>query len=480
MAIYLIVMMTTYIPDLSRGSGPLYMRLADQIESDISDGRLGPGAKLPPQRNLAFDVGVTIGTVTRAYNLVRERGLVSGEVGRGTFVLDRNTPAPLAERDKPAPLTDGGRPLATTPGKLRMDTTSAPDVGQGAIIHDLMTAITRANPDKIGDYTRVWPDHWRQAGSRWLSSGGWVPEPQTIVPTTGVHAAIMAVIAAATAPGDKIAFEHLTYSSISRAANLIGRRTVVFRNDEHGADVEDFERLCAQQHPKLVFLMTALHNPTLTVMRAERLRAIAEIARKYNVWLIEDSIYGNLLETPSPTLVSLAPERTFHVGGLSKSVAAGTRTGWVACPPHFAPRVQTAHKMVTGGLPFMLAELAAQIVLSGQADAIRARVRDEIAAREAVARDVFEGLDFSSHRNAPFLWMKVPEPWLSGTFKQVAANEGVLVDDEDEYKPGRTEHNFHRIRVGFSQPATREEVRNGFSIIRRLMDHGSTGYDSYG
>ena len=80
-------MMTNWLPDMSEGSGPLYVRLAERIEEAIASGTLPTGTKLPPQRDLAFDIGVTIGTVGRAYTLVRERGLVSGEVGRGTFVL---------------------------------------------------------------------------------------------------------------------------------------------------------------------------------------------------------------------------------------------------------------------------------------------------------------------------------------------------------------------------------------------------------
>lgn len=473
-------MMTSWIPDLARGSGPLYMRLAEQIEAGIAEGTIKPGEKLPPQRNLAFDVGVTIGTVTRAYSIIRERGLVSGEVGRGTYVLDRDAASRAKPSDAAPTNTDGTRPLAAAPGKLRMDTTSAPNIGQGVIIHRLTAEITQANPDKIADYTRAWPDHWREAGRKWLSAGGWAPDTETIVPSLGVHAAIMSVIGAITAPGDKIAFEHLTYASISRSANLVGRRSVFFGSDSQRSYAEEFERHCAQQHPKLAFLMPFLHNPTLAIAPSELLADIVAIARKHNVWLIEDSIYGNLLENQRPTLASLAPERTFHVGGLSKAVSAGVRAGWVACPAHLAPRVQTAHKMMTGGLPFMLAELAARMVLDGHAQAIRTGVREEIAAREALARKAFAGLDFTSHRNAPFLWMKLAEPWSSAAFKRVAADEGVLIDDEDEYRPGRADHSLHRIRVGFSQPATRKEVSDGFSIIRRLMDHGSTGYDSFG
>ena len=187
--------------------------------------------------------------------------------------------------------------------------------------------------------------------------------------------------------------------------------------DADGVVPDDFERLCAQQHPKVTFLMPALHNPTLTVTSEARRRDIVAIARKHNVWLIEDAVYAALLDEQPISIAALAPERTFHVGGLSKSVAAGIRGGWVACPPHFAPRVLTSYKMLTGGKCFLLAELAARLVLSGEADAIRSRVKEEIAARGAIARAGFAGYDFASHRRSPFLWMKLPEPWISGTFR---------------------------------------------------------------
>ncbi len=94
--------MTNWLPDVSRGSGPVYLRLADSIESAIASGTLPAGSKLPPQRNLAYDIGVTIGTIGRAYALVHERGLVAGEVGRGTYVLDRAETTP---GNQPDPLT---------------------------------------------------------------------------------------------------------------------------------------------------------------------------------------------------------------------------------------------------------------------------------------------------------------------------------------------------------------------------------------
>lgn len=470
--------MTTWLPDISEGSGPLYVRLAERIEADIASGLLVAGSKLPPQRNLAFDIKVTVGTVSRAYALARQRGLVSGEVGRGTYVVARDTPEPGHFPALPEALS-GTRPAAPEPGKMRLDSTAAPDVGQVEIIERLTGEIAREHPHESLDYVRAPAPRWLEAGRRWLACAGWRPDEENIVPALGGHAAILAVIAAATTPGDRVVFEHLTFSSVARSASLIGRRPVAIHADRDGADPDDFERLCAQQHPKMAFLMPCLQNPTLTTLSEERRHAIVDIARRYNVWLIEDAIYSVLLDERPTPLAALAPERTFHVGGLSKAVAAGIRAGWVACPPHSAPRVQTAYKMLTGGKSFLLAELAARLVISGAADTILGRVKAEIAAREALAREHFAGFDFSSHPCAPFLWLKLPDPWLSGTFKNAAANEGVLIDDEDEFKCGRTDRIFHRARIAFSAPATREELVGGFARLRALLDSGVAGYDSF-
>jgi DNA-binding transcriptional MocR family regulator len=225
--------------------------------------------------------------------------------------------------------------------------------------------------------------------------------------------------------------------------------------------------------------MPTAHNPTLATMPEARRKAIVAIARRHSVWLIEDDLYGGMTEDPAPLVASLAPERTFLVSGLSKSVTAGVRGGWVACPPHFAQRVKITHKMATGGIPFILAETGARLVLGGHAEALRRKSVEEIRWRHRLARETLAGFEFASHPHVPFLWLKLPEPWLSGTFKNAALAEGVLVDDEDEFKAARTDKAYHRVRVAFSSPQRREEVEAGFMVLRRLLENGSAGYDSY-
>ena len=470
--------MTNWLPDLQEGSGPLYTRLADQMERAIETGDLPGGSKLPPQRNLAYDIGVTIGTISRAYSLLHERGLVSGEVGRGTYVLKRSEDAPQDDQYPVSASLAGTRPLHTPSGKIRFDSTAAPDLGQSETLATIVSEIMRDCPEQVSSYTRNSPDHWQKAGARWLTYGDWTPATDAIVPTLGAHAGIMAIIAVLTNPGDRIMFEHHTYSQVSRAAGLVGRRISLLNADEQGVTPDDFERACVQEHPKIAFLMSSAQNPTLATMPFDRRKAIADIARKHNVWLIEDNLYGALNNKDIPLIAALAPERTFVVDGLSKSVSAGVRGGWVACPPHLAQRVRVAHKMTTGGLPFLLAELSARLVLSGAAESIWELCRREINAREAMARDILAGYDFNSNPDIPFLWLKLPDPWLSATFKNAIYADGVLLDDEAEFKAGRSEKITHRVRIGFSSPGSKEEVNNGLRIVRSLLDNGSGGYDS--
>ncbi|MBD8689125.1 MULTISPECIES: aminotransferase-like domain-containing protein [unclassified Rhizobium] len=469
--------MTNWTPDLSSGTGPIYIRLADHIEAAIADGTLPAGTKLPPQRNLAFDLGVTIGTISRAYALIHERGLVSGEVGRGTYVNASTTPSPAAAHERAVASFGGTRPASETPNKFRLNTTAAPDVGQSVLVEKHIAEIARDCSFEITDYARAFPQEWAQAGVRWLSQGDWSPALDSIVPTLGAHAAIMSVITAMTSPGDRIVFETATYSQIARAAILAGRRAAVVECDEEGIIPEDLERVCAQQHPKMIFLMPTGQNPTCATLPEDRRRAISDIARRYNVWIIEDNLYGATVASQPPMIAEFAPDLTFVIGGLSKSVAAGVRGGWVACPPNFSSRIRISHAMMTGGLPFLLAELCARMVNSGDAHDIRRDCTAEINARVAIARHAFADFEFNSMPDIPFLWLKVPEPWLSGTFRSAAMKEGILIDDEDEFKAGRSEKVFHRVRISFSAPKTRNELTEAFGILRQLLDNGSAGYE---
>ncbi|WP_417693726.1 PLP-dependent aminotransferase family protein [Roseibium sp.] len=502
--------MTNWIPEIPAGAGPLYMRLAEKIARDILSGALAAKTKLPPQRDLAYDLGVTVGTVGRAYALVRKRGLVSGEVGRGTYVLGSaeqdNAAAPEhtgkmraqpadsrfsgfdREADKwlniehPAPLPDygfGSTRVASPPeGIFRLDSTSAPDVGQGQILEELLPRIAAEMPNEIASYTRTVPDRWREAGQRWLSRGGWTPEAASIVPTFGAQAAIMSAISAVTAPGDRLVFEELTYSSVARGARFSGRQSVQVTSDKEGPLPDSLDSVCKQTHPKAIFLMPTMHNPTLATISEARRIDLLEVIRRHNLWIIEDEVYGALRPNTLTPFAKLAPERTFHVGSLSKAVAAGLRGGWISCPPQQTQRLFTAHKMLTGGSSFLLSEASSRLVNSGQADRLRQAILLEIRNRYEIASEILRGSDMVIAPDAPFIWLKLPEPWQPGTFKAAAAEAGVLIDDEDEFRTGRASELHYRVRIATTNPKTCGELADGMQRLSRILADNGACYDS--
>lgn len=467
--------MTNWLPDLTRGTGPLYVRLADEIALAADNGQLGPGQKLPPQRNLAFDIGVTLGTVTRAYDLLKTRGLVSGEVGRGTFIrkgADEPAANGVSLRRYHGLATDD------RPNVMTMNSTSAPEVGQARLIADILSRIATEDPRCVSDYIRHIPARWREAGRQWIGGRHWIPEAANVVPTQGAHAALAAVINAVTSSGDRIAFEELTYPATVRASVLMGRRAIKIGMGEGGVDPDAFEHLCAQQHPRLAILISTLHNPTLSTITLENRLRIVESARRHNVMLVDDDTFGAMAKDAPPPLSALAPERTFHVASLAKSIAAGLRSGFVACPPGHATMVMNAHRLITGGAPRAMIEVASRIILDGHADEISAAVRQDLGERVGLARDMLSGHQVASSPDCPFIWLRLPDPWVTGTFCTAARQRGVIVDGADEFKVGQTERAIPFVRIALTGALEKGRVRDGLSVLADLLRKPELAYDT--
>lgn len=465
--------MTNWLPDLSESKGPLYVRLADSIEQAIGDETLRAGSKLPPLRNLAFDIGVTVGTVSRAYSIARERGLVSGEVGRGTYVLDKQEASVQSGNDLQR---YSGLMPSPNPNLIAMNSTSAPEIGQSLQIAEIFNQLAVEDPKMISDYLRHIPDHWREAGQKWLSKQNWTPDVENVLPTMGAHAALMAVLNAVTITGDRIAFEELTYPATVRAGALMGRRPIKVASNEHGIDPEAFEHICAQQHPKIAVLVSTFNNPTLTTIPYENRLKIVESARRHNVLILDDDTYGVLDNEAPPPFAKLAPERAFHVSSLSKSVAAGLRSGFVACPPGYVNRVMNAHRLITGSAPRAMKEVSVRLINSGKAEIIQQKAYAENARRIEKLRAALDGFDFKSDLRCPFIWLRLPEPWVPSTFCKAARANNVLVEEADEFKVGQTDHAVPFVRIAITGELAANRLDEGLAVIRDLLTHPELAY----
>jgi len=263
--------MTIWSPAIDPNDEPKYQALVDALDRDIDGGVLPPGTRLPTQRQLANRLGVAIGTVSRAYALAEQRGLLSGEVGRGTFV----------RRREPG-LQEGANDEGDDPALL--------DLSKGRLVRDprdptlrrsLEALSRRADLDRLVDFYQpaAGMARHRAAGASWVARSGLEADPDRVVITSGAQHAAAVVLAAIARPGDLVLTEEVTYAGIKALASLLHLQLRGLPLDEHGVRPDGFEAACRSSAPRALFCMTNLQNPTGRTMPLARRREIAAIAK---------------------------------------------------------------------------------------------------------------------------------------------------------------------------------------------------------
>jgi DNA-binding transcriptional MocR family regulator len=458
-----IVTMTNWTPSLEEATGPRYLAIAEALAQDIGDGKLKAGDRLPTHRDLAWHLGVTVGTVSRAYAEAERRGLTSGEVGRGTFVAVPQGSELLTRWTDAAPGTIHLRSAPPMP---------CPEENAVAEVMARVAAGPRALEMMRYQPQRGLPEH-REAGALWISRPGYEVSGAQITLSAGAHHGILVVLAAVTRPGDYIVSDSLTYPGIRSLARLLGLRLEGLARDADGPLPEAFEEACRAHDVKAIYLCPAQHNPTSLTMPEERRRDLAAVARRYGVAIAEDDTFSSLGADEPVPLAAHAPELGYYVIGLSKTVAPGLRSGFIVAPEKAQSRLASAvHSSCWMACP-LTAEIAAELIRSGVAATVRDGRKREAEARAALAVEMLDGWDFDCSPGANFLWLRLPEPWRSNEFAAEAERRGVLVTPSDPFMVGRRE-SAPAVRVCFGPPRDREELKRGLAILADQLQEGPT------
>ena len=401
--------MTTWIPTLATDR-PRYRAIADAIAADLADGRLAAGERLPPQRELAWKLGVTVGTVTRAYQEAEKRGLLTGEVGRGSFLRD-----PGASLAAISNLIAGAEP-----GTLDMQMAAPPRVHVQA---DFDAALREIGRDPgfadLLDYSPAggFPQH-RQTGSRWLQRAGLDIPPERIVISAGAQACLASCLSTIAAHGDRMFIEPLTYPTMRPIARQLGLHLKALDADEGGIIPESLDKAARHGEARIVYLVPTLHNPTTVTLSKTRREALAEIARRHDLTIIEDDVFRYLADEAPPTIYSLAPERTYYIQSVSKTMAAGLRVGFMALPLGAGGEV-IRQQMIVGGRPAGLTlEVARRWIEGGVADRVLAAIRKELAERRVIALDVLGGHQVRCEPGAMYIWLTLPASLAAGRIRR--------------------------------------------------------------
>ena len=452
--------MTIWLPQLRR-ERPLYLEIADAIRQDLLRGMLKPGDRLPPQRELAFQLGVTTGTVTRAYAEAEKLGLLVGEVGRGSYLR-----APGAQAQAFA------APKRAQDGLIDLSQASPPRIHAE---QDLDTALRQlmASGSRLDllDYTppEGHPLH-RAMGVTWLARSGISVGESDVVVTAGAHAGLIACLSAITQHGDRMFVEGLNYPTIKPIARHLGVSLVPIEMDHGGIVPEALERAARAGEARLLYIVPTLQNPTTSTLSHDRRLAIVDIARRHGMTIIEDDIF-RLLDPrlQPPTLFTLAPDRTYHISSISKTLSPGLRVGFVAAPPGKAELLIRHQTVASGRAVGLAAEVARHWIEGGTASRVLSAIISENGARRALALDVLRGREVHCAPNAPYLWLKLPEQWTPGDFARALDSRGVHVTPGTAFAIDRRSDD-QGIRACFGGPVTREELRNALASINAMID----------
>lgn len=452
--------MTTWRPDLADRSGPRYLAIADCLADDVRLGRLAEGERLPTHRDLADSLGLTVGTVSRAYAEAERRGLLHGEVGRGTFVggMAGGTELPSPGATDPAVVDLGlNLPLYA----------QDPDLGDA-----LRTLAKRRDLHELLSYQPfAGSDRYRRAGAQWIARHGLDVEPAHVIVTGGAQHAIAILLGTLCRAGDVVLTEPLTYPGLKSVARLLGLETVPVAMDDEGLLPDALDRACGESGARVLYCLPTLHNPTTATMSGARRDEIAAVARRRDLLIIEDDVHGLLADDGGGPLACRAPERTFYIASTSKVVAGGLRVAFVAAPAAHVERVAATVAATLWALPPLTVELAAMWIDDGTADATCARKRAESGARQALARELLPVSAVRTHPRSYFLWLELPPTWQVDRFVREARARGVVVTGSDPFtvEPAAAPA---AVRVSLSAPATRDEVAAGLQVLAELLARG--------
>ena len=467
-----IVCMTIYIPGELNPRTPKYKAIADAIERDIFSGRLQPGTQLPPHRELADALAINVSTVTRAYGEARSRGLLSGTVGRGTFVAaDADTDTCLVPLEPHAP------------GMVEMGLV-APLYAQDPDAGAELARLSRGNQfNRFFKYTSPagLAEHQR-AGVIWARRYGMVAPAENIVVTAGAQHALTCALISLFTRGDRVAVEALSYPALKALAQMLGIGLTPVEMDDQGMVPQALDRVCRRDAVQGVFLMPSCQNPTTACMDAERREEMARVIARHRLLLLEDDTYALTRPELAPEapknfpISARIPDHALFIAAISKAFLPGLRTAFVVVPRQLRKPFTQAVLNTIWMAPTLNAALAAAWITNGTAERViqakqaeARRRRDRVLSRlQDGGLDKTSGPKVQGHGGSFVLWRTLPRGMDSHQLELAARKEGLNIFCAQRFAVG-SDPVPQALRLSLTGPESLEELDRGMDILTRPL-----------
>jgi 2-aminoadipate transaminase len=260
-----------------------------------------------------------------------------------------------------------------------------------------------------------------------------------ILVTTGSQQALSLLATVLVEHGDTVLVESPCYLAALQAFAFAGARVVAVPGDESGIDPDALEELVTRERPKLLYTVPTFQNPTGRTLAGERRAAVASVAARRGMWIVEDDPYGELRfegeRVPWIASYDGAGDRTVLLGSFSKVMAPGMRLGWLRAPAALLRACVVAKQAVDLHTPTVNQLAAARYLADRDLDAHVARVAGVYRERrDAMLAGIGDALPAGSTWTRPeggmFLWARLPESYDTTALLRGAVEQGVA------YVPG--------------------------------------------
>jgi DNA-binding transcriptional MocR family regulator len=437
-----------------RGSGdaPAYLALADRIRLLILDGRIVLGARIPAERDLSAQLGVSRTTVSAAYARLRDAGFLDSVRGSGSV----------------ARLPSSADALPEVPGSGVIDFSKATMPALPAVAGAAVRAAEQL-PAYLGGsgFELVGIPVLRQAIADRYTARGLPTEPEQIMVTIGAQHAIALISRTLLSRGDHALVESPSYPHAFEALRAAGARLVpVAVSSGEGWDEHGFEQAIQRTSPSLGYLMPDFHNPTGMSMTAEfRERALALAARQGTTLLADETMSELGIDDAEPALPfaafasATAPSSAILVGSVGKTIWGGLRVGWIRSDRATIQRLTRARAAGDLGTPILEQLMVADLL--GDYDSILAERRAYLrVGRDRLQRLLAERIPEWTVPHVPgglTAWVGLGAP-VSSQLTLAARTHGLHIAAGPLFGPDGAFDRFLRIPFSYSETETMRGV----------------------
>jgi DNA-binding transcriptional MocR family regulator len=444
------------LPVLSDWEGPRYLAFVEALEKDVQTGALKPGTRLLPQRDMASHLGLSVGTVSRAYAEAEARGLISGEVGRGTFVQRR-------------------RPPANAKGSARSTINLAlnvpPATGEDELIAAVLSEILAdgALTPLLGYLPHQGLPSHREIMAGWLAASGMKAEAANLFITHGGQHALSIALNMVAAPKDIVLTERFTYSGMIALSAQNGYRLHGVDGDAEGLLPEALDRAFSETGSRVLFATPSLQTPTGTIMTTDRRRQVADVVRTHNAFFLEDDVYAFLFASPPTPISTLIPDRSFYITSFAKCLSPGLRIGAMVAPEQFRDRAINAVRATGWMASPIMAEVVARLIHSGDLSRQVHAKRAAAARRNAIADRVLSSW-LAPMSGAPGFhrWLPIPAGRTLIALVAQAAQAGITVAPPGALQ--QVDRGTLGIRLCLGHPTTDDILQNAFVELKQILE----------